>query len=172
MSTRSYVGIIEKDGKVKFGYHHSDSHLESLGIDLFQSIKNKNDVKKVENFTTISDEEMERKEYFDVTNNDIFIEFCYAFDMNDNEWYVSSCHFMDGKEHKLKDIVKDDAQMECYADMYYEEYRESIITKIRENIPSEKDMKMFDEAAKASGDEVCEFLAMVNNDDVDLRDLV
>lgn len=36
----------------------------------------------------------------------------------------------------------------------------------------EKDMKVFEDATKASEDEVCEFLAMINNDDVDLRDLV
>ena len=131
MSTRSYVGIIEKDGKVKFGYHHSDSHLESLGIDLFRSVKNENDVEKI---TTINSKRMKRKEYFDITNNAIFIEFCYAFDMNDNEWYVSSWHFIDGKEHRLKDIVKDDVQMKCYADMYHEECQERIIAMIRENI--------------------------------------
>ena len=33
MSTRSYIGIIE-NGMVDYGYHHSDSHLEKLGVEL------------------------------------------------------------------------------------------------------------------------------------------
>lgn len=55
--------------------------------------------------------------------------------MNDNNWYISSCHFSDSaKEFKLTEVVKNDDEMKCYADMYYEEYQKDIIDMIRANI--------------------------------------
>jgi len=136
MSTRSYVGIIE-NGKVKYGYHHCDSHLESLGVELFQSIKTKEDayrllgeVAELDMGNTVS-----KETFFGIPRIDIFIEFCYGFNVDDRQWYVSSYHFADtSKIYKLIDIVNDDAEMKHYANMYYEEYREEIIKQIREGI--------------------------------------
>ena len=66
MSTRSYVGII-KDGKVKYGYHHSDSHLESLGIDLYK-IKNEQEfIKEINRFADL-DSEISKENYFKIPN--------------------------------------------------------------------------------------------------------
>ncbi len=134
MSTRSYVGII-KDGRVEYGYHHSDSHLESLGSWLFNSIKSEKDFEeKINDFTNI-DGETSRQAFFLTPGNDVFIEFCYAFNPKDNNWYVSSCHFSDAtKTHKLTDIVLNDDEMNRYAEMYYDEYKNAIIEEIRENI--------------------------------------
>jgi len=141
MSTRSYVGIIdyEEDGKVRYGYHHSDSHLESLGIELFEGIKENCDVHKLPDFAEVESLEESysttEKDFFNITQRDIFIEFCYAFDMRDENWYVSSSHFKDGgKVHKLIDVVQNDEVMKNYLSMYYEQYRESILKEIRETI--------------------------------------
>ena len=141
MSTRSYVGIIdyEEDGKVRYGYHHSDSHLESLGIELFKGIEENCDVHKLPDFAEVKSLEetysTTEKDFFNITERDIFIEFCYAFDMRDENWYVSSFHFKDGgKVHKLIDVVQNDEVMKNYLSMYYEEARERILKKIRENI--------------------------------------
>ena len=135
MSTRSYVGIIE-NGKVTYGYHHCDSHLESLGIDLFESIKTKKDAYDLlENFAELNmGRVVPRDNFFRITKDDIFIEFCYAFDVKENQWYVSSSHFADTNEHKLIDVVQDDKQMNAYLDMYYEDIRDGILETIRENI--------------------------------------
>ena len=138
MSTRSYVGIIE-DGKVKYGYHHSDSHLESLGVELFQDIKEEYEAyRKISKYSEMDYEtasEVTRKQFFEIPNSDIFIEFCYGFDVDNEKWYVSSCHFTDSKkEFDLLEVVKDDKEMKCYGDMYYDDYKESTINYIRENI--------------------------------------
>lgn len=136
MSTRSYVGII-KDGKVKYGYHHSDSHLESLGIDLYESIKTRESAfAEIENFASMNyGGEISRESFFSTPSRDIYIEFCYGFDLDDEQWYVSSCHFSDeAQEHKLTEVVKNDEEMKCYANMYCAEYQESIIKRIQENI--------------------------------------
>lgn len=144
MSTRSYVGIIdyEEDEKVRYGYHHSDSHLESLGIELFKGIKENCDVHKLPDFAEVESLEeaysTTEKDFFNITERDIFIEFCYAFDMRDENWYVSSFHFKDGgKVHKLIDVVQNDEAMKNYLSVYYEQYRESILKEIRENIKKE-----------------------------------
>ena len=141
MSTRSYVGIIdyEEDGKVRYGYHHSDSYLEDLGIELFKGIKENSDVHKLPDFAEVNSLEetytTTKDDFFNITERDIFIEFCYAFDMTNENWYVSSSHFKDnGKVHKLTDVIKDDNAMKEYLSMYYEQYRESILKQIRENI--------------------------------------
>lgn len=135
MSTRSYVGII-KNGEVKYGYHHSDSYLEGLGIELFKEIKSEKDAKekiaeyRVEDLYTNTIED-----FFAIPQRDVFIEFCYGFDVEENCWYVSSCHFTDAsKIFKLTEVVQDDAEMEAYLDMYYEDCREGILKEIRENI--------------------------------------
>ena len=140
MSTRSYVGII-KNGKVTYGYHHSDSHLESLGIELFRHIKTEEEAnaKLGKYITHYDEEEMEYQDtiedYFKIPETDIAIEFCYGFDVEENEWYVSSSHFTDAsKIFKLTEIVQDDAEMEAYLDMYYEEYRDGLLKEIRDNI--------------------------------------
>ena len=140
MSTRSYVGII-KNGQVKYGYHHCDSHLESRGVDLFKCIKTKADAyEQINEFAEMDDmgDTISKWSFFAIPEHDIFIEFCYGFDVNDCQWYVSSCHFADAsKMYKLTDIVKDDKEMACYADMYTEQYRDGIIKEIRENIKSD-----------------------------------
>ena len=139
MSTRSYVGIIE-DGQVKYGYHHCDSHLESLGVDLFKCIKTKADAyEQIEDFAEMDmGDTISTKAFFDIPKGDIFIEFCYGFNVKDCQWYVSSCHFADAsKMHRLIDIVKDDEEMKVYADMYTEQYRDGIIKEIRENIKAD-----------------------------------
>ncbi len=134
MSTRSYVGII-KDGKVKYGYHHSDSHLESLGIELFCGIKNEQEfIKEISRFADI-DNETSKENYFEIPNMNISMEFCYGFDTESNEWFVSSRHFLDhSRMYKLTDVIQNDEEMNCYASMYYEEYRDGIIKEIRKNI--------------------------------------
>ena len=135
MSTRSYVGII-KNGKVTYGYHHSDSHLESLGIDLFKNIKNETDTN--EKINEYREDELYTdsiEDFFKIPAEDIFIEFCYGFDVEENCWYVSSCHFTDAsKVFKLTEVVQDDNEMKAYLDMYYEDYREGILKEIRKNI--------------------------------------
>ena len=148
MSTRSYVGII-KNGEVRYGYHHSDSHLESLGIDLFQNIRTEDEANaKLEKYITHYDEEeMEYQDtigdYFKIPENDIAIEFCYGFDVEENCWYVSSCHFTDAsKIFKLIEVVQDDDEMEAYLDMYYEDCREGILKEIRNGIGG-KSLKEF-----------------------------
>lgn len=144
MSTRSYVGII-KDGKVRYGYHHCDSHLESLGVELFETIKTEADAvmrfseTNADPINVLAELDMGRTEsresFFAIPSHDCFIEFCYGFDVNDNQWYVSSHHFTDvTKTYKLVDVVKDDKEMDCYLDMYYEEYRDGLLKKIREKI--------------------------------------
>ena len=140
MSTRSYVGII-KNGKVTYGYHHSDSHLESLGIDLFRNIRTEEEANaKIDKYISHYDDEEEMyrdtiEDYFKIPEDDIAIEFCYGFDVEENCWYVSSCHFTDAsKVFKLTEVVQDDTEMEVYLDMYYEQYRENIRKEIRENI--------------------------------------
>ena len=134
MSTRSYVGIIE-NGRVWYGYHHSDSHLESMGIDLYKEIKTKEEAwDKILRFTEIEHEDT-MDSYFATPDVDISIEFCYGFDVDEKCWYVSSCHFSDAQKiFKLADVVKDNTEMARYADMYYPDYRRSIITTIREAI--------------------------------------
>lgn len=139
MSTRSYVGIIE-DGQVKYGYHHCDSHLESLGVDLFKLIKTKKDA--YEQINEFAEMDMgnttSTESFFAIPSHDIFIEFCYGFNVKDCQWYVSSYHFADAsKMHRLIDIVKDDEEMKVYADMYMEQYRDGIIKEIRENIKAD-----------------------------------
>ena len=140
MSTRSYVGII-KNGNVTYGYHHSDSHLESLGIDLFRNIRTEDEAnaKLGKYITHYDEEEMEyqdtTKNYFKIPEDDIAIEFCYGFDVEENCWYVSSCHFTDtSKIFKLTEVVQDDDEMEAYLDMYYEDCRESILREIRKGL--------------------------------------
>lgn len=144
MSTRSYVGIIdyEEDGKVRYGYHHSDSYLEGLGIELFEGIKANCDVHKLPDFVEVNSLEeactTTKNDFFNITERDICIEFCYGFDMEDESWYVSSHHFKDGgKVHKLIDVVQNDEAMKNYLSVYYEQYRESILKEIRENIKKE-----------------------------------
>lgn len=138
MSTRSYVGII-KNGKVKYGYHHSDSYIEDLGIELFKNIADFSDVTKLKDYAEIDSLEnayqTSYEDFFTTPVRNICIEFCYGFNVDDNTWYVSSLHFTDkGKIHKLTDVVKDDKEMEKYLSMYYEEYREPILKEIRANI--------------------------------------
>ena len=136
MSTRSYVGIIE-NGKVKYGYHHCDSHLESLGIDLFKSITTKAEAnEKINKFAELDmGGTASRDAFFAIPSIDIFIEFCYGFDVNDNQWYVSSYHFTDStKEFKLVDVAQDDDEMTTYLSMYHEQYRKDIRKEIQENI--------------------------------------
>lgn len=135
MSTRSYVGII-KDGKVKYGYHHCDSHLESLGIELF---KIKTESKLLKEIDRLAELDMGDcvpvDKYFRIPKEDIFIEFCYGFNTEDNQWYVSSYHFTKPDEmHKLIEVVNDDTEMEHYVGMYYKEYQQGILNEIRENI--------------------------------------
>jgi hypothetical protein len=135
MSTHSFVGTIEK-GKVTFGYHHSDSYLESLGIDLFNGIKTKEDVEqKLSKYAEMNNPYTEDSDkFFEITNGSSF-EFCYAFDLESETWYVSSCHFKDnGKKHKLTEVVKDDDVMMAYIDMYFEDSQKRILNIIRENI--------------------------------------
>lgn len=140
MSTRSYVGII-KNGKVTYGYHHSDSHLESLGIDLFRNIRTEEEANaKIDKYISHYDDEEEMyqdtiEDYFTIPEDDIAIEFCYGFDVEENCWYVSSCHFTDAsKVFKLTEVVQDDTEMEEYLEMYYEDYRDGLLKEIRENI--------------------------------------
>lgn len=136
MSTRSYVGII-KNGKVTYGYHHSDSHLESLGIDLFKNIKTEADANEKINEYREEDELYTDsiEDFFKTPAEDIFIEFCYGFDVEENEWYVSSHHFTDAsKIFKLREVAEDDDEMEAYLDMYYEDYRDEILKEIRNGI--------------------------------------
>lgn len=134
MSTRSYVGIID-DGVVTYGYHHSDSHLESLGIELYQSIKENCDAHKLKDFAEEPFDKMDEKAFFNYTARDIFIEFCYGFNLEDEQWYVSSRHFEDdGKTHKLTEVVKDDEVMQEYLSMYYEKYRAGTLEQIRKGI--------------------------------------
>ena len=140
MSTRSYVGII-KNGKVTYGYHHSDSHLESLGIDLFRNIRTEEEANaKIDKYISHYDDEEEMYQdtignYFKIPEDDIVIEFCYGFDTEENCWYVSSCHFTDAsKVFKLTEVVQDDDEMEAYLDMYYEDCREGILNEIRNGI--------------------------------------
>lgn len=138
MSTRSYVGIIE-NGEVRYGYHHSDSHLESLGIELFNNITSSSDRHKLPDYAEVKSLEaaeiVTENTFFATPARDIFIEFCYGFNVEDETWYVSSCHFTNsGEVHKLLDVVQNDTEMNRYLSMYYEEYRESILKQIRENI--------------------------------------
>lgn len=143
MSTRSYVGIIEY-GIVKYGYHHSDSHLESLGIELFKYINDINSayrlLKDYAEIESLDDDDtdagkMKSEEFFNIPKEDICIEFCYGFNIEDNTWYVSSNHFTDAsKMYKLVDVVKDDKKMKEYLSCYYEQYRESILKQIRDTI--------------------------------------
>lgn len=138
MSTRSYVGIIE-NGEVRYGYHHSDSHLESLGIELFTNITSSADIHKLPDYAEVKSLEaaeiVTENTFFTTPARDIFIEFCYGFNVEDETWYVSSCHFTNsGEVHKLLDVVQNDTEMNRYLSMYYEEYRESILKQIRENI--------------------------------------
>lgn len=76
MSTRSYVGII-KDNKVLFGYHHSDSHLESLGISLFNEIKTEAEAdEKISHFAEMEESSEETREsFFSIPGKDIHIDF-------------------------------------------------------------------------------------------------
>jgi len=139
MSTRSYVGIIE-NGQVRYGYHHCDSHLESLGVDLFKCIKTKTDAyEQINEFAEMDmGDTISKRSFFAVPEHDIFIEFCYGFDVSDCQWYVSSCHFTDAsKMYKLTDIVKDNEEMKHYADMYTEQYRDDIIKEIRDGIKAD-----------------------------------
>ena len=138
MSTRSYVGII-KNGKVTYGYHHSDSHLESLGIDLFKNIKTEADAnEKINEYIVREEDELYTdsiEDFFKTPAEDIFIEFCYGFDVEENEWYVSSNHFTDAsKIFKLTEVVEDDDEMEVYLDMYYPEYIKEIYDTIRKGL--------------------------------------
>ena len=140
MSTRSYVGVI-KNGNVTYGYHHSDSHLESLGIDLFRDIKTEEEANaKIDKYISHYEDEEEMyqdtiEDYFKIPEDDIAIEFCYGFDVEENCWYVSSCHFTDAsKVIKLTEVVQDDDEMEAYLDMYYEDYRDGLLKEIRENL--------------------------------------
>lgn len=136
MSTRSYVGII-KNGKVTSGYHHSDSHLESLGIDLFKNIKTEADANEKINEYREEDELYTDsiEDFFNTPAEDIFIEFCYGFDVEENEWYVSSSHFTNAsKIFKLREVAENDDEMEAYLDMYYEDCREGILKEIRNGI--------------------------------------
>ena len=135
MSTRSYVGII-KDGMVKYGYHHCDSHLESLGIELF-NIKTESEL--LTKIDVLAELDMggcvSVNDYFRIPKEDIFMEFCYGFNVDDNEWYVSSCHFINqDKMYKLTELVKNDEEMEHYLDTYYERYRKEILSIIRNEI--------------------------------------
>lgn len=135
MSTRSYVGII-KNGKVTYGYHHSDSYLESLGIDLFKNIKTETDAN--EKINEYREDELYTdsvEDFFKIPEDDIAIEFCYGFDVEENVWYVSSHHFTDAsKIFKLTEVAEDDDEMEAYLDMYYEDCRESILREIRKGL--------------------------------------
>ena len=146
MSTRSYVGLIE-DGKVKYGYHHSDSYLEGLGIELYNAIKNKDDISKLPNYANIYDLDEDDTDCGTVSINSFFtstvrepsIEFCYGFNAEEGTWYVSSHHFKDkSKVFKLEEVVQDDEQMASYLTMYYEQYRKGILEQIRTNIRKEK----------------------------------
>ena len=135
MSTHSFVGTIEK-GKVTFGYHHSDSYLESLGIDLFKDIKTKEDAEqnlsKYAEMNNPYTEDVDK--FFEITNGSSF-EFCYAFDLESETWYVSSCHFKKKKKkHKLTEVVEDDDVMTAYIDMYFEDSQQGVLGRIRENI--------------------------------------
>lgn len=138
MSTRSYVGIID-NGRVWYGYHHSDSYLESLGVELFKQIKTSAEAwDKIKEFTEIKHEDTVDS-YFETPEIDVFIEFCYGFDVYDGNWYVSSSHFHDGsKTHKLIDVVADDDKMQRYAEMYCEDAQSRIISQIREEILGNK----------------------------------
>ena len=145
MSTRSYVGII-KNGNVTYGYHHSDSHLESLGIDLFRDIRTEEEANtKIDKYIGHYDDEENMhqdtiEDYFKIPEKDIAIEFCYGFDVEENCWYVSSYHFTDAsKVFKLTEVVQDDDEMEAYLDMYYEDCRESILREIRKELAGLKE---------------------------------
>lgn len=135
MSTRSYVGLIE-DGEVTYAYHHSDSYFEGLGIELFKGIETNADIHKIKDFCEWEDKVTRSKEeFFSIPDNDICIEFCYGFDVDTETWYVSSNHFAHASViHKLTEVVQDDKVMKEYLECYYEQYRETILKEIRNNI--------------------------------------
>ena len=135
MSTRSYIGIIQ-NGMVKYGYHHSSSYLEGLGIELFNIKTEKELAAEIDERAEFdTGDYVPVDDYFKIPAEDIFIEFCYGFNVDDNKWYVSSCHFTKPDEmHELTEVVRNDKEMNYYLDQYYERYQEEILNEIRDNI--------------------------------------
>ncbi len=135
MSTRSYVGIIEGD-KVRYGYHHSSSYLEDLGIDLFENIQTKQGAySMMGSYVDALSYEKTKEEFFRIPGESIDMEFCYGFDVEEEEWYISSLHFTDAsKMYKLTEVVQNDIEMNAYKDMFVADAQDGVIRQIRKHI--------------------------------------
>jgi len=136
MSTRSYIGIIKKDGSVDYKYHHYDSYLDGYGI-ILSRLKTLEQVKVfLEKDRTEIDEEWEHcdtyKEFFANTWYDSMIEYCYAYAEFDNKWYVSSCH---GEKtvYELEELLDNkDGMLEVFKQTYIESYQSSFLVNCKE----------------------------------------
>lgn len=112
MSTRSNIGIKNRDGSVDVVYCHWDGYLSYNGQILLDSWKLEEDIKSLiasgnmsglgenldsckfydgedESFTSYNSLE----EYYDAVKDDIFIEYAYIYDTDSQTWFVA---FYDG----------------------------------------------------------------------------